>query len=351
MAIGDSAFFGYNAFVSIDLETAYGTKTDGQSFLEFNSESMKVDIERKNLEVITSGRNYRKTVSLNKSVAGSIEGPANVASDAFMYIMRCALGGTVASTVIGATNAYGHVMYEGDLENTKSSGTADNVAGFCMQVKKGAQAAGSGTTWDFVGCRPNTFTLKAEQGDLVYFTAEIIGKGGSATTSTPTASYADAVPLDFSGVKIEMGVSIGASLTERYFQSFELSVNNNLSGDAIARRLGSDELQILPAGMRDITLKLTQRYDTTTAYDEWLANTVTAIQITLAGPSCPAAGESSYSMIIKLPDCYIESTPLPEIGGPDVVSHELNYRAIMQNTTTGYGIQILANNLTTGYDG
>jgi hypothetical protein len=350
MAIGDSAFFGYEAFVSLDLESAFGTKTDGHSFLEFNSESMKVDIERKNLEVITTGRNYRKRVSLNKTVGGSIEGPANVANDAFMYIVRCALGGTVSSTQVAATNAYAHVLYEGDMENTKSSAGASDVKSFCMQIRKGAQGAGSGTTWDFVGCRVNNLTINSEQGDLVYFNAEIIGKGGSITTSTPTASYADAVPLNFSGVKVEMGISIGAALTERYFQSFELSVNNNLAGDAIARRLGSDELQILPPGMRDITLKLTQRFDTTTAYSEWLADTTTAIQITLSGPSCPAAGESSYTMIIKLPDCYLESTPLPEIGGPEVVSQELNYRCIMQNTTTGYGIQINANNLTTGYD-
>ena len=350
MAIGDSAFFGYNAFVSIGKEVTYGTKVDSYSFLEFNSESMKMEIERKNLETIHTNRNYRKRVSLNKSVSGSIEGPANVASDAFMYLLRQAIGGTCSSAVIGATAAYNHTIYEGDMENTKSSATANALGGLCMKIRKGAQGGESGTTWDFVGCRVNNYTLKAEQGDLVYFNAEIVGKGASSTSSTPTAVYADQRPLDFSDVKIEMGVSIGASLTERYFQSFELSINNNLVADAAARRLGSDELQILPPLMRDVKLKLVQRYDTTTAYNEWLADTTTAIQITITGPSTVTDG-STYNLIIKLPDCYLETSPMPEIGGPEVVQHELNYNCIMQNTTTGYAIQAQATNLTTNYDG
>ena len=108
MAIGDSAKFGYHGHVGVAKETTYGTKVDSFSDIEYSSESLKLDIERKNLEVITNSRNYRKRVSLNKTVSGSIEGPLNVASDGIMYIIRQALGGTVSSTQIAATGSYNH---------------------------------------------------------------------------------------------------------------------------------------------------------------------------------------------------------------------------------------------------
>ena len=67
-----------------------------------------------------------------------------------------------------------------------------------------------------------------------------------------------------------------AALTTTSFwhvQSMSFSISNNLNADTSSRRIGSDTLQVLPAGLAQFELKATIRFDTTTAYDAMMNGT------------------------------------------------------------------------------
>ncbi|MDY6888134.1 MAG: phage tail tube protein [Pseudomonadota bacterium] len=348
MAVGDNARFGYDSFVGISEETTYGTSADSFSYIEFSSESMKRNIEEIKLESINTSRDYIKRLRGNESIEGSLEFDLNVAADACVYLLKQAMGGTVATAVLYTTTSSGrgHTLNTGNMENNKSSSGSTDTVALTLEIQKGGNES-TGTVWDFLGTRVNSISIKGEIGAPVVMTAELIGQTASTTSSTPTVTFTDINPCNFTGITINTGDSI-TNVSAETFIGFELTLNNNLISDTNARKLGSRTLQILPPARREVNLKLTQRFDTTTSYDRFIDNTMTAIQILLDSEQTIAANCSTYSMHINLPACYFNSN-MPEIGDFGVVTHEVEVSAIKENTTTSYSIQMQINNATANY--
>jgi len=342
---GSGVLLGYNSTIGISEELTFGTKVDSPSHIEFASESFKKTREEKKIETINGSRDYIKRVMLNETIEGSLEMNLNPASDAISYLIKQALGGTVTSAAITSTvdDQYSHIFNVGDMESNGVTSSASDVKSLSVQVDKG------GRVWDFVGCRINTLTIKAEVGGLVTMSAEMIGKAASVTSSTPVAVFSDVIPCNFTGVTFETGDSLGNLATEE-IQSFELSIANNLAGDT--RSLGSRNIAKLPPLRREVMLKVTQRFDTTTSYDSFIAETISSIRITCDTAqviTSASSGAATHNLIIDLPRCYLNSNGMPEVGGVEVLSTELEYSAISQNTSTAYPVRITTQNGTSSY--
>ena len=279
MGIGDTRKYGYKSFVGVAEEKiTYGTKTTATAFVEFNSESFKRNIEEKKIEALNTSRDFTKRILLNETVEGSLEFNLNVGSDGVVQILKQAMGGTVASAAVtqGAstiTGAYIHTLYAGDMESNKATTTANDTKSLTFTVRKGGTHL-----WDFIGNRVNTLTIKGEVGSPVVVTAELQGKTASISSDSLTPVFSDVLPVNFTGITVKTGDSI-TNVSAETFIGFELTNNYNLVNDNNARALGSRTVSILPATRREVTLKLTQRFDTTTAYDRFLESTATAIQI------------------------------------------------------------------------
>jgi hypothetical protein len=339
MAVGGGRpFMGYDSAFSVGQETTYGTYVTGTAFIEFNSESFKAEREEVLLESINSTRDYTKRVIGKETISGSIECDLNVASDAICYIIKQAMGGTAGISTVTAS-CLKHTFNTGDMESNKGTSTASDVKSLSIGVRRGWDASGtSSNVFQYAGCRVNQLTIKGELGSPVVLSAEFIGQTASLTNSIGTVSYNDVLPLIFSGVKIQTGATISAASTEEYFTAFEFSLNNNLDGDQ--GRLGSRNITVLPPLKRDVTLKLTQRYDTATNYQRYISNTKTAISILCDCPTTigSASGNTTYSMLINLASCYFNSNT-PEVGGNDTLTHEAEVRAI-RDTSTSYSVSI-----------
>jgi hypothetical protein len=345
MAVGGGkAQLGYQSALSVGEETAFGTYVTGTTFVEFNSESMKVEREEKKLESINTSRSFTKRVIMNESIGGTIDCDLQPAADGIMYIIKQALGGTSSNSTESATQ-YLHTFYGGDMESNKGTSSADDVKGLSIGVRKGDD--GLNSTWELAGCRVSQLTIKGEIGEPVKISAEIIGKTASVTNSIGVVSYSDVIPLIFTNVKVDTGVTISAASTEEIFTAFELTINNNLDGDQ--RQLGSRNITVLPPGKRDVSLKLNQRFDTMTNYNRFVGNTKTAIEITCDSLVTvgATAGDTTYSAIIRIPAGYFNSNQ-PEVGGNDVLTHEVEISGI-QDTTSSYDVQIDVRNGTANY--
>jgi len=346
---------GYDSYLGLAKESTWGTLSDNFTFVEFNSESIKKTHEEILLESINGTRNYKKRMSGNIEVTGSLDLDCNVASDAVNYIIYQAMGGTVTCSTITAS-VYQHVFSWGDMENNKrgtGSASAADLKGLSLQMRKGGFGSHTGPAiFNARGGRVNNLTIKGEIGRPVVMTADMVFKGMTITSSTPTAAFSDIKPLFFDSVNVYFADSItNAVPTEEIYQNFELTINNNLVSDAGARELGSRQLSIGPPPTRmDVKLKLMQRFDTLTAYNRWIGNTMCAIHIRCISSTYITASTTSgttYTMYIALPACYLNN-PMTEIGGPEMLNQTLEFSCILE-TMTSYPVQITVTNGTENY--
>lgn len=345
MAVGGgTAQLGYQSALSVAEETTFGTYVTGTAFVEFNSESFKVTREEKKLESINTSRSFTKRVIMNETISGTLECDLQVGNDAIVYLIKQGMGGTASNATVSATE-FVHTLYGGDMESNQGTSTASDVKSVSIGIRKGDD--GLTNTWQLAGNRVSQFTIAGEIGEPIKFSAELVGKTASITTSIGAITYSDVVPLIFTGVKIDTGVTISAATTEEIFTSFELTVNNNIDSDQ--RELGSRNVTILPPGKREVSLKLTQRFDTLTAYNRFISATKTAFEITCDSDvtTGATAGDTTYSCIINIPAGFLNSA-MPEVGGNDVLTHEFDV-GIIQDTTASYDVQIDIRNATANY--
>ena len=344
MAVGDSARYGYTTRFGIGQEGTWGEKASYIVFTEFLSESLSHVIEEIPIESINGTRDYIRRLTGNEVVEGGVEMHFNPAQRGCVQILEAALGGSTTSTQIAATGAYRHVMSVGDLE-------INDVEGLTFQVVNGTETATS-QGLDFIGCRVNSWTLKGEIGSPVIMTTEVIGVTASTTSSTPaisvTSLFVKCPPVNFTGITIEVGRSMTSTDAE-CFTGFELTINNNLISDSNVRCLGSRVLTVLPASRREVKLKLTQRFDTTTSYDRFIENTMCAISILLDSKhSTGSVGGSTASLMVNLPSIYYNSNNF-NVSDFGVLTNELDLTAINEPSTSSYIVQFTVVNTTANY--
>ena len=139
--------------------------------------------------------------------------------------------------------------------------------------------------------------------------------------------------------------SLTSSVAEA-IQSFELEINNNLVTDESNRQLGSRLISGQPpAPRRDVTFKISQRFDTTTTFDRFIQNTAGAAQLNFTGQSITA--EYAANLQIVLPSVRLKnSEPLVE-GADSVLKSEIEFDVLVSGnagTTTSREIGMTVRN-------
>jgi len=343
MTVGDGVpFLGHESAISIAKQATNTTFVTSGAFIEFNSESFTQNREEIKLTSINSTRDIKKRLIGNEALEMSIESDLDLASDGLINILKQAMGGTVSSA-IGSTGVYTHTFNTGDMENNAASAGASDMKSLSIGIRKG-----STNTWEVAGCRVNSLNIKGEIGSPVVLSAELIANSVTAATSIGAAavSISQVLPVNFTGVTIKTGDSI-TNLGAECFTSFEFALSNGLDGDQ--RKLGTRNVAQIPPGMRELTCNLAQRFDTMTAINRYLQNTLTAIEITLDNEQTIASNSPlTYQAIIKLPEAYWNTTQ-PEVGGPETLAHETEVTALY-NASAAYSVQMTVRNGTAAYD-
>jgi len=330
MAIGDGGRLGFNSRIGFGQETTWGTLVTATSFMEFRSETLKLEKVNEKIESLGTGRAIARRVQKEVNLEGTFLYDLHPVDG--IALIKHALMGSVTSALAGTTDAYNHTFTTGDI-----SGIAQKGLTFEVQPDQN-------TTTCFIhyGLRVNSFKISASIGEPVKTEISFIGKDSTTGTfATTTVAYSPVRPFLFQDGTFAYGATIGVATSESII-AFEMMVENNLINDETARSIGNTSLTILPPGRRMVTLNITQRFDTTSAWDRFTQNTQGAIRLTFDTGQTIGSTDSpgtTYSMIIDFPTVFYNSA-IPEITEAGILTHDVEITALA-DTITGSGTDIL----------
>lgn len=339
MAVGDDVKTVLPSYVAVGKESTWGTYASATTAIEFLSCSFKTEIDSQKLDSIGMHRGFTKRVQLNKSVAGTLEMNLHTVESTLM--IAAALGGGIATTS-GSTGAYVHSLTAGNF-NTSPSALSFNVR------------KGDTHVWRYLGGRVNVMKISAEAGDVVKASFDLIFKDSTQLSDdiAATLSVTSVLPMTFvNGVFRYADTEANAATTtaEEKIQSFELEVDNKLAAEAASRALGTNLLTVLPPTRREITLTITQRWDTTTTYARFIQATQGAVELFFRNQNS-LTSDFFHELTIRLPRVFL-NTPEPVLEGADqVLQAEIEYDVLVDNpsTSTGKDIGITVRNQVASY--
>lgn len=319
MVVGAQARMGYGGILGFGDETTYGASAAAiDDFLEFNSASFTKDVGPKILESIGTGRGGARRVVTQISVEGTIN--YNLHPVQGMKLLKHALMGSVSSALLSAVT-YAHTFVAGNMDGITQQGLTFHL-----------RPSDTTDAFHIFGAKINSMKISASpDADAVTAELSIIAKGMTTGTFVTTGSVAFATVRPF----LPQDVTVSIDGASEDIISLELICpENNLQNDSNARSLGSRTLAVLPAKNRGLGITMTQRYDTTTAWDRQKNASAMAIIITMDTGQTIGADETTFKLQCHLPKVYYDTGGPPEIGESGILTHELTIQPIL-NTLTG----------------
>ena len=330
MAIGSGTVLGFNSRLAFGNETTWGTIATATHFMEFRSCSLRKNIVNEKIESLGTGRAIGRRVQKEVTVEGTIAHDLHPV-DA-IFLLKHAMMGSVTSLLAGTSDSWNHTFSVGDLSDITQQGIT-------FEVQPDANTT---TAWIFHGCRVNSYKISAEIGQPVHCEVNVIGKDATlGTFATTTVAYSSVRPFLFQDGTFSYGDTLGNLTTENII-AFEMTIENNLQNDEKARSIGDTALTNLPPGRRNVMLSITQRFDTTTAWERFIQNTQGAVRLFLDTGQTIGSIDSpstSYSMHIDFPQVFYNSAQ-PEIPDSGILVQEIEIDTIA-DTITGSGVELI----------
>lgn len=339
MAVGSDAKITARSYTAFAKEASFGTYATVTTALEPLSVGFKTEIESQVLETMNVNRGASKRVQTNKNVAGPIE--SYLHNEQSPAILIAALGPDTVTSAAGSTSTFTHSF---------SSANHATFGSLSFNTRKGESQV-----FEYVGGRVSQLTISGEVGEPIRMTAEMIFKDSSLSTNDigSALSVSTLSPWVYHQAQFIYAATPGSLTTTAAepIQSFELVINNNVEDGGPARQLGSNLREVLPVKNRSVELTVSQRFDTTTAYNRFTSGTQGSIRIQLDGSIISGSSSTTHQLIIDLPKVF-QNTNDPELGGPgEVLTSEFTYDVLVDNpnTTTGKDIAMTVRNGTASY--
>lgn len=322
MAVGDIGKVGARSAVAFAIETTYGTyavTTTAAPSLAPTSVNFMTEFEHQKLDELSSSRGFSRFVQLDKRVGGTLE--MFLHPDEGVPLLINAMGGRY--TFNSLTTAGDHSITAGNFT------ASDTALSLSFWVQKGDEQS-----FRYVGGVVNKLKISAVIGEPAKLSAEMVFQDSSisaADTLTTSLSFSTIVPFIYvDGVfRYSSSEALAATTTAaEEIQNFELEINNNLVVDSGARELGSRIFSRRPpAGRREITFKVSQRFDTTTTYNRFVQATAGSVELLFTGASITA--EFTRTFTIRLPS-VVNVTGDVEVGGAnEVLQADINYAVLV----------------------
>lgn len=328
MAVGDGAEAIIRSYVAYQKETTFGTyPTATLTAIEVLSCSFKRSIESVKIETLNKSRDFTKRVQTDQNVEGTLEMYLHPIES--VLLVATAMGGGIATT--SQSGIAIHSITAGNFDTSPAS--------LSFNIRKG-----STHVFRYLGGRPDKLTIEATVGEPIKLTAEMVFKDATQLSDDigATLSVSTLAPFVYhQGQYIYAAVegSLTTTVAEP-IQSFKLTINNNIVKDEAARQLGTNVPGVLPATQRDVELSITQRWDTTTNYDRFIAATIGAVRLDMRSTAVTSTSALPFRWVIDMPKVYMNS-PDPELSGAgDILQSEITLDVVTDNsqTTTGKAI-------------
>lgn len=346
---GDSSVEGYGSYLAIGRETTYGTQVTSTAFLDFKSCSLKAVKERKIIEEITTSRTYSREVGLSKTIEGEIECLAYPELAGFNYLLQNAMGGSI-TTVTGTGETVGGLAFEHTILVGSMNGSYSSIS---INERKGQ--ATSGRVFEYFGIRVDEMTFTAEIDEPLMCSFSLIGKDVTITANDISAAYSatSAEPLSFVSGRVSIQAGLLASITTAtvwHVQSCEFGIANNLKADAESRRIGSDTLDVLPPGIAELSLSVTMRFNTTTAFAAMMAGTEYSAELEFQGSTLSGSALTKF-LKFQYPRLTIADAGDPEVSGPDeILTSEVTFNVLRDvSSAAGYAMRAIVRNKASSY--
>lgn len=348
MSVGENAVMGHQSYFAVGRELTYGTYNTATAGLHFMSAAFKGTKEVKILEEIQTSRTNSNQISLGKVVEGELEFNFSPKSVGANYLLQNAFGGGPVTSATATGETAGGLGFSHQINIALFNLTYSSI---CINMRKGDSVLGK--VYQYSGIRVNELSFSSELDSPLVCNMKMIGKdvtpGGTDVSASLTTS--EQSPLSFVNGRFSVETSSAAITTTSYWhvQSMEFVISNNLVSDSKARRIGSDTLQVLPAGLATFDLKAAVRFDTTTAFDAMMANTRLFGEFEFLGDTM-AGSVIREGVKFTFPHLRITDAGDPEVSGPnDVLVSEVTFSVLRDPTASGYAVRAQVTNLTSGY--
>jgi hypothetical protein len=334
MAVGDSGKSAVQSYLAVGKEATFGTYTQPSTALEFISCGFKTEIDIEKIDALSGNRGMNKRVQKDKKVSGTAEQYAHPTESLLMFAN--AMGGGIVSATHTA-GVMNHSLTAGNF--------ATDVASLCFNHRKGDTH-----TFHYSGGRVNVLKMSANVGEIVKVSVDMIFKDSTQLSDDISASLSisSLLPFVYTGGKFRYSTTEALAATttaEEPIQGFELAINNGLVSDKSARQLGSNLLSILPATRRTVDFKITQRFDTTTAYNRFIQGTQGSAELYLQGEQIGSTGFYN-EMTVRLPKVFYDAADIEVKDSGSILQAEIPMSVLVDNpnTTTGKDIGVTFRN-------
>lgn len=291
-------------------ESTYGTSVTPTKFWEFNSEGVKLAMNR----VVSSGlRSGRRVAGSNQhqSIKVGAGGPftIDVPTKGFGFWLVHMLG-TVATT--------GPV----DLNYTHT-GTVGSLLGdsFTWQINRPFNPSGTAQAFTYEGGKIASWELACDVNGILQFTATMDFEDESTVTALATAVY----PAGANVFTWAQGaITIGGAAAE--ISTFRVGGNNALKTDRFYQRNSALKKEPVENGLREFTWSLGTDFTDLTQYNRFRdavnTNNEAAVVATYQGPVAHA-GTTLPSLVTTIPAARFDAADV-NIGGPDALTIALS---------------------------
>jgi hypothetical protein len=350
MAVGQGSNMGHGTYLGVGREVTYGTYVTATAGLNILSSSLKVTKETKILEELQTSRTNSNFIQLGRSVGGDIEFVFSPKQPACNYLLQNAFGGGAITSATATGDTVGSAAWTHQIDVRNFDLTYSSLS---INHRKGETATGK--IFEYKGIRVDQFSLKAEIDEALIATASLIAQDASLTTNDVSAqagmATANQTPLSFVNGRLSLELATASQTTTSFWhvQSIDFKVSNNLVSDKASRRIGSDVIGVLPAGMAQFELSCTMRFDTSTAYDAMLAGTRFYGELEFLGDTLTG---SLVREGVKLNFANLRITDAgdPEItSAGDALTSQVSFAVLRDPTASGYAVRATVTNGTSSY--
>jgi hypothetical protein len=315
---------GLAAQLGAAFEDTWGTYKAPTSFIEFNEESLALQIERIESPGLRAGNRVLRTdrwAAGQKRVEGSLSFEAP--SKGLGLWLKTALGDSSITTPSGATNARLHRHTLGDPFGL----------GLTVQVGR-PDTGGTVRPFTYTGAKIDSITLSNSVDEFLVVECEMVAEDEVTSESLASASYPTGVQL----FNWTQGVVSLAGSPAGVVSEFSVTLANNHKSDRYF--LGAQTMsEPIIAGMTEITGTMTVEFDSLTNYNRFVNGTIASVGAKWTA-STAIEGSTFPSVEVELPYVRFDGAT-PEVGGPDVLSYDLEFKALYDGSDEPITIDVV----------
>lgn len=280
-------------------ESTVGTFEVPTRFAEFNSESLKLEIERVDSAGIRAGRRtlHRWSPGVQR-ITGDLEKEFDAGDSLLLFHAMGAVNTT------GAGDPYTHTLTPGTLDGKS----------FTLQVNR-PDISGTDRVFSYLGCKSTTFDLSASAGEYATLKLGFYGEEEDTGQALATASYGADAPFIFT----QGALTIGGTAVD--IRDFNITVDNGLATDRhFIRSGGAVPKEALEGGRRSISGSFSADFEDLVQYGLYTAGTEAALILTFDDSA------NDRSCVITANVRFDGETP--NVGGHEILELPVSFTAV-----------------------